>query len=198
MPEPAGAGRMRAMGLKLFRSTGYSSILAPGETRLPLHPAWMALAVSAWAGFVCNVAMWRGLRGSGNLAHGLVVGAAVMAVSLFILSLLGWRKTLKPAAILVLTLAALASSTIWGQAWPVDASLLARPASTIFVPDWPDLLRWQVSATLVGLALVPAIWVVQKPVRRLGGPQQLRVNVLGMVIAVALFAASAYLLERGL
>jgi glucan phosphoethanolaminetransferase (alkaline phosphatase superfamily) len=185
------------MGLKLFRSTGYSSILAPGESRLPMHPAWLVLAVSLWTGFVCNVAVWRGLRGSGSLAQGVVVGAAVAAVSLFILSLFGWRKTLKPVAIVVLALAALASSTIWGQAWPVDASLLARPASTIFVPAWPDLLRWQVSATLVGLGLVPAIWVIQKPVRRLGGPQQLRVNVLGMVIAVAVFAASAYLLERG-
>jgi glucan phosphoethanolaminetransferase (alkaline phosphatase superfamily) len=188
---------MRAMGLKLFRSTGYSSILAPGETRLTMHPAWMLLAVSLWAGFVSNVAMWRGLRGSASLEHGLVVGGAAFGACLVILSLFGWRKTLKPAAIVVLALAALASSTIWGQAWPMDASLLARPASTIFVPAWPDLLRWQVSATLVGLALVPAIWVIQKPVRRLGGPQQLRVNILGIVVGFAVFMASAYLLERG-
>jgi glucan phosphoethanolaminetransferase (alkaline phosphatase superfamily) len=197
MREGRGAGRMPAMGLKLFRSTGYSSILAPGETRLPMHPAWLLLAVSLWAGFMCNVAVWRGLRGSDSLAHGLTVGATVAAVCLFIVSIFGWRKTIKPAATVVLALAALASATIWGQAWPVDASLLARPASAIFVPAWPDLLRWQVSATLVGLALVPAIWVWQKPVRRLGGPQQFNVNVLGIVIAIAVFAASAYLLERG-
>lgn len=188
---------MRAMGLKLFRSTGYSSILAPGETRLPMHPAWMLLAVSLWAGFVSNVAMWRGLRGSGSLEHGLVVGAAATAICLFVVSLFGWRKTLKPASVVVLALAALASATIWAQAWPVDASLLARPLSTIFMPAWPDLLRWQVSGTLVALALVPAIWVMHKPVRRLGGPQQLRVNILGIVLAIALFAASAYLLETG-
>lgn len=189
---------MRAMGLKLFRSTGYSSILAPGETRLPMHPAWMLLAVSLWAGFVANVAVWRGLRRSAGLDHALVVGVAATAICLFILSMFGWRKTLKPAAVIVLALAALASATIWGQAWPVDGSLLSRPLSTIFVPAWPDLLRWQVSATLVGLALVPAIWVIQKPVRRLGGPQQLRVNMLGIVLAIALFVASAYLLETGL
>ena len=197
MPSSARAGRMRAMGLKLFRSTGYSSILVPGKTRLPMHPAWMLLAVSLWAGLVCNVAMWRGLRGSGSIEHGLVVGGAATAVSMFIVSLLGWRKTLEPAAVIVLALAALASATIWGQAWPVDGSLLARPVSTVLVPPWPDLLRWQVCATLVGLALVPAIWVIQKPVRRLGGPQQLRVNILGIVLAIALFAASVYLLETG-
>lgn len=185
------------MALKLFRSTGYSSILTPGETRLPMHPAWMMLAVSLWIGFPCDVAVWRGLRGSGSLAHGLAVGAAVAALSLLVLSVLGWRKTLKPAATVVLALAALASSTIWGQAWPVDASLLARPALTLFVPAWPDLLRWQVPATLVGFALVPAIWVWQTPLRRLSGPQQLRVNLAGVAIGCAGFAAAAWLLERG-
>ncbi|HKB53133.1 MAG TPA: hypothetical protein VKD22_03980, partial [Ramlibacter sp.] len=139
------------MALKLFRTTGYSSILAPGETRVAMHPAWLVLAVSLWAGFVCNVAMWRGLRGSAGLARGITVGAAVAAASMLILSVLGWRKTLKPAAILVLVLAALASSTIWGHAWPVDGTLLERPLSSIFLPPWPALLGWQVWATLAGL-----------------------------------------------
>lgn len=185
------------MGLKLFRSTGYSSILAPGETRLALHPAWMVLAVSLWTGFVCNVAVWRGLRGSASLSHGLTTGAAVAAATLLVLSVLGWRKTLKPAATIVLVLAALASATIWAQAWPVDGSMLARPASAIFIPAWPDLLRWQFSATLVALALAPAIWVWQTSVRRLGGTQQLRVSMLGVMVALAVLAASSWLLERG-
>ena len=185
------------MALKLFRSTGYSSILAPGETRVALHPAWMILAVSLWVGFVCNVAVWRGLRGSASLSHGLTVAAAVTAAALLFLSVLGWRKTLKPAAIVVLVLAALASSSVWSQAWPVDASLLERPAASLFVPPWASLLRWQVSATLAGLALVPAVWVSQTAVRRLAGPQQLRVNMLGIVIALALLAASVWLLEHG-
>jgi glucan phosphoethanolaminetransferase (alkaline phosphatase superfamily) len=188
---------MRPMALKLFRSTGYSSILVAGETRLALHPAWMILGVSLWVGFVCNVAVWRGLRGSASLAHGLVVAGAVTAASVLWLSVFGWRKTLKPAATLLLVLAALASSSIWSQAWPVDASLLERPPSTVFVPPWASLLRWQVSATLAGLALVPAVWVSQTAVRRLGGPQQLRVNLLGIGLAVAALAGTAWLLRHG-
>lgn len=185
------------MALKLFRSTGYSSILAPGETRVAMHPTWLVLAVSLWAGFVCNVAMWRGLRGSGSVLHGITVGVAVTAASLLILSVFGWRKTLKPAAIVVLALAALASSTIWGEAWPVDASLLARPASTIFVPPWPSLLRWQVSGTLALFVLVPGVWVAQRQLRRLSAGQQLRVNIAGIVIALVVLAASVWLLEHG-
>ena len=185
------------MALKLFRSTGYSSILAPGETRLALHPAWMILAVALWVGFVCNVAVWRGLRGSASLSHGLAVGAAAAAASVLFLCVFGWRRTLKPASILLLVLAALASSTVWSEAWPVDAALLERPASTLLVPPWASLLRWQVSATLAGLALVPAVWVSQTPVRRLGGPQQLRVNILGIVLACTVLAGTVWLLEHG-
>ena len=44
------------MSLKLFRSTGYSSILAPGESRVATHPGWVILAISLWIGFACNVA----------------------------------------------------------------------------------------------------------------------------------------------
>src|SRR5690348_13648822 len=167
------------MALKLFRSTGYSSILAPGETHLAMHPEWMVLAVSLWAGFVCNVAMWRGPRGSASLSHGLAVGAAVAATSLLVLSVLGWRKTMKPAATVVLLLAALASSSIWSDAWPVDGSLLQRPLPTLFVPPWQSFLRLQVWLTLGGLALLPAVWVWQTPLRRLRSGQQLRVNLLG-------------------
>jgi len=186
------------MALKLFRTTGYSSILAPGETRLAMHPFWVVLAVSFWAGFVCNVAMWRGLRGSASLAHGIAVGAAVAAASMLVLSVLGWRKTLKPAAMLVLALAALGSSTIWGHAWPVDGTLLERRASSIFVPPWPMLLGWQLWATLACLALLPAIWVSQRQLRRLSTGQELRVNLAGAVIALAVLVASAWLLERGI
>ena len=53
---------MRTMALKLFRSTGYSSILAPGETRIATHPGWLILAISLWIGFACNVAVWREVR----------------------------------------------------------------------------------------------------------------------------------------
>lgn len=186
------------MALKLFRSTGYSSILMPGEVRLALHPAWMVLAVSLWAGFACNVAVWRGLRGSASLSHALLVGVAVTAASALMLSVFGWRKTLKLASSAVLVLAALASATIWSEAFPVDGTLLERPAATLFILPWASLLRWQVSATFIVLALVPAYWVWLTPVRRLGGPHQLRVNIAGIVIALAVLAAAVWLLERGL
>lgn len=201
MGRPPARGQNRAMALKLFRSTGYSSILTPGETRLAMHPGWMVLAVSLWIGFVANVALWRVLSGNDratSLAHVLVLGAAVAAAAVLILSVLGWRRTMKPAAILLLLLSALVACVVWSRAYPVDATLLERPPASLLLPSWASLLRWQVSGALAGLALVPAIWVWQKQVRRLAGGDQLRFNVAGAIAGAVLFGAARWLLAKGI
>jgi glucan phosphoethanolaminetransferase (alkaline phosphatase superfamily) len=187
------------MSLKLFRSTGYSSILAPGETRRATkHPGWVVLAVSLWAGFACNVALWRALESGESLLHALVLGAFVASACAAVLSLLGWRKTLKPAATLLLFLAALSACAIWGQSLPLDGRLADMRLSTLMIPPWASLLRWQVSLLLVSLAVVPTMWVWNAQLRRLAGPDQLSVNVTGMLMALAALAASGFLLFRGL
>ena len=98
MRRERGQGQNAAMSLKLFRSTGFESILTPGETRASLHPGWIITATSAWAGFVCNVALWRELWAGDRpaLARAFALGAFVAAICAVILSVLGWRKTLKP------------------------------------------------------------------------------------------------------
>src|SRR5215210_1526072 len=177
---------MPPMALKLFRSTGYSSIFAPGQSRVAMHPGWMIAAVSAWAGFVCNVAVWRQFAGSG--AEGmdwqptLALGLFIAAGCVLVLSTLGWRRTLKPAGTLILFLAALAACSIWAQALPVDASLLDKRLSSLMLPSWASLLRWQVWALLTVLFLVPTVWVWNTKVRRLSARQQLSVMVMGSVL----------------
>jgi glucan phosphoethanolaminetransferase (alkaline phosphatase superfamily) len=186
------------MSLKLFRSTGFESILTPGETRTSIHPGWIITATSAWAGFVCNVALWRELWTGDRiaLARAFALGAVVAAICAVILSLLGWRRTLKPAATLILFVAALAACVIWQQDIPVDANLLRQPLSSLLLPTWASLLRWQ-SALLVVLALAPALWLWNTPVLRLPGQQQLSINMIGTLLASILVAASSFLLFRG-
>ena len=187
------------MSLKLFRSTGFSSILTPGETRrATMHPGWVVLAVSLWTGFACNVALWRSLGAGAGMPHALALGAFVASACASLLSLLGWRKTLKPAATLILFLAALSACAVWGQALPLDGRFADMRLSSLMVPPWASLLRWQVSLLLVGLAIVPTMWVWNAQLRRLAGPDQLSVNIIGMLIAAAALAASGFLLFRGL
>lgn len=185
------------MSLKLFRSTGHSSILAPGETRLAMHPAWLVLAVSGWIGLACNVGLWRELRSLGNgpgLAKALIASAFLAGACAAVLSLLGWRRTLKRAATLLLLLASLAAASIWVQGRPVDAALLDQGLRNLLLPSWPSLLRWQFAAVLAVCGLLPMFWVWQVPVRRLPGPSQFNSNALGVVGGVALMALSGWLL----
>jgi glucan phosphoethanolaminetransferase (alkaline phosphatase superfamily) len=187
------------MALKLFRSTGYSSILGPGETYVAKHPGWLVLAVSLWAGFVCNVLLWRaiaGVAGAAGLPHALAVGAFVAAASGLFLSILGWRKTLKPAATLVLFAAGLAACAVWGQGLPMESIAEVR-VSRLILPSWASLLRWQVSLLLVVLSVLPAIWVWNARVRRLPGPAQLSANVTGVLAAAAALAGFGFLLFGG-
>ena len=184
------------MSLKLFRSTGYSSILGPGETRLATHPGWVVLAVSLWIGFVCNVALWRDLRAMGGtgLGRSLLLGAFIASACVAVLSLLGWRRTLKRAAFLLLLLAALTAASIWVQARPLDANLLDQGLRSLVLPSWPSLLRWQFPVLLVGLGVVPILWLSQLRVRRLSGPAQLNANVSGMLLGLLALVLTGWFL----
>jgi lipid A ethanolaminephosphotransferase len=190
---------MRAMALKLFRSTGYSSILAPGETHMAKHPGWVVLAVSLWAGFVCNVLLWRAVRAlpdAAGLPHALALGAFIAGACALFLSVLGWRKTLKPAATLVLFLAGLSACAIWSQGLPLTSIAEVR-LPRLYMPPWASLLRWQVSLLLVVLAVIPTIWAWNTPVRRLPGPAQLSANLRGMLAAAVVLGLFGYLLFGG-
>ena len=185
------------MSLKLFRSTGYSSILAPGESRVATHPGWVVAAVSLWIGFACNVALWRALRTADSapgLGRSLLAGVFIAAACAALLSLLGWRRTLKRAATALLLLGALATASIWVQGRPLDGNLFGQGLRSLLLPGWSGLLRWQFPAILVGLGLGPMVWVWQLQVRRLPGPRQLAANMTGMLIGVAGIAGSGWIL----
>jgi glucan phosphoethanolaminetransferase (alkaline phosphatase superfamily) len=187
------------MSLKLFRSTGYSSLLTVGERQGTMHPVWLVLACSAWAGFACNVALWREVAGSAGAGIGIVqalaLGLFIAAACTVALSLLGWRRTIKPASTLVLVTSALAACAIWGQSIPVDGALAHKPLASIILPPWASLLQWQVMSVLVLLAAVPTVWVWNAHLRRLPGPRQLAVNLVGAGAGALVLAASALLLH---
>lgn len=185
------------MSLKLFRSTGYSSILAPGESREATHPGWLILVVSVWIGFACNPALWKELRAPGDgpgLGNALLAGAFIASACAALLSLLGWRRTLKRVATVLLLLAALAAAGIWVQARPLDSSLLEQGLRTLVLPAWPSLLRWQFPALVAGFGLLPMPLVWQMQIRRLPGPSQLASNAAGMLLGLVAMAISGWFL----
>ncbi|GAC1529518.1 MAG: hypothetical protein NVS2B4_07910 [Ramlibacter sp.] len=170
------------MSLKLFRSTGYHSILAPGETRVAMHPGWAVVASGLWIGFACNPWFWHSLsEGGAGLTAAALQGLAIAGVAGSAISLFGWRRTLKPIATLLLGGAALVSAGVWTQDVALGATLESQRA-VLALPSWASLFGWQVPSMLGLLGLLPMLWLWNAALRRLSGSTQLRANLTGMAL----------------
>ncbi len=179
------------MALRLFRTTGYSTLLMPGEARQAMHPARLVALASLWIGLACNAGLWR-------LAAGESLRVAAASVALMVggsgvaLSLLGWRRTLRLAITLAVFAAALLACGLWVQDLPVDALWQQRPRALL--PPWPNFMRWQVPTLMLVLAVVPVVWVWNVSLRRLPGPAQQQSNILGALAGALVFGLVLVLL----
>jgi glucan phosphoethanolaminetransferase (alkaline phosphatase superfamily) len=178
------------MSLKLFRSTGYHSILSPGETRVATHPGWAVVASSLWIGFACNPWFWRSVsEGGPALASSALQAAAITGAAGTVLSLFGWRRTLKPVATLLLGAAALVAAGAWTQDGALATKLDSQRA-VLALPSWASLFSWQVPTLLVLLGLLPMIWLWNTHPRRLSGSSQLAANLAGMALGATITGAA--------
>jgi len=180
------------MALKLFRTTGYSTLLMPGEQRQSLHPGWLVAMASLWIAIACNAGLWR-LPGAPEtlrsvLATTLLLGGGSGAI----LSLMGWRRTIRLAITLMIAAAALVACGLWVQDLPIETLWQQRPRTLL--PPWPSFMGWQVPTLMLVLAVVPIVWVWNLPLRRLRGPEQLQANVSGAILGAVLFGAGAMLI----
>lgn len=182
------------MALKLFRHTDYAeSYLSPGEARFALHPAWAIAAASAWIGFACNVALWHALTGDRDQwLPAVATGLMVTGAAGFALSLLGWRRTFKPMATMLLLAAAALAAGLFTRGAGFGALLRGQPALSL-VPDWASLFGWQVPTLLLLLGGAPVLWLWARPLRRLDGSTQLGTNVSGMLLALVVAACGLVL-----
>jgi lipid A ethanolaminephosphotransferase len=176
------------MALKLFRSTGYSSLLMPGESRVATHPSWLVLGASVWLGVVANVGLWRLLGGTASDARAALASVLLVAgANGIFLNVFGWRRTVRAAVTLALIIGALVACGLWSQQLPVEA--LWHGPSRSLLPGWASFLRWQVLALILLLAVVPIVWVWNHSLRRISGPAQLKANAAGAVISAVVFVA---------
>lgn len=163
-----------------------------------LHPAWVVLWISVWMAAVCNVPLWRevlhlpgntGVRGWAFLAAFMVL---VTAGNAALLSLLAWRWTLKPAAGLLVLMAAFGAYFMLAYGIAIDASMLTNVLQTD-VKEAGDLLNWQLPLTVGALAVPPVAWLVRQPVRAVA-PLRHTLHNAGLFVAAVLVAVGAVLL----
>ena len=171
---------------------------ASPATPRPVHPAWVVLCTSLWLATVCNVPLWHEvvqLPGHGDSLRGwafvAAFGTIVAAAHAALLSLLAWRFTLKPAAAVLVVMAAFGAYFMLAYGIAIDASMLVNVLQTD-MHEATDLLGWRMAATVLALA-APALWWLRRtPVRRLGGAQQALHN--GALLLCALGVAVLCLL----
>ncbi|CAN7369114.1 phosphoethanolamine--lipid A transferase [Acidovorax sp. LjRoot66] len=171
---------------------------SPDPTAPPreeLHPAWVVLLISLWLATVCNVPLWREvatLPGHGSLrgwGFALAFGAIVTAGNAGLLALLAWRWTLKPAAALLLVMAAFGAYFMLAFGIAIDASMLTNVLQTD-VHEAGDLLSLRMLVTVAALAAPPLLWLVRTPVRRLSPIKQVAHNGLLLAGSIVVIVAS--------
>lgn len=182
--------------VKLFRVTEFAESLfqSPQAHRTAWHPLALMLLVALWLATVGHWPLWHTLLlRTEPGATGPLLATAVLAQltlgSLVWLALSCWRWTFKPAMTLLLIWAVLGSCAMWlqiasGQAAAVTpaalAKFLANPA------HWARLFNWQCGATLLVVAVLPAILIWKARIRRIALSHSLVINAVVLVAAYAL------------
>ncbi|MFN4119415.1 phosphoethanolamine transferase [Acidovorax sp.] len=158
----------------------------------PLHPVWVVVLISTWLATACNVPLWREvaqLPGQGSLrGWGFAVAFAIIvaAGNAALLSLLAWRWTLKPAAALMVVMAAFGAYFMLAYGIAIDASMLTNVLQTD-AHETTDLLSWRMLFTVLALAAPPLLWLYRTPLQRLGALRHAAHNaaLLGGAVALA-------------
>ncbi len=152
----------------------------------------LVVLASLWLAVLGNLALWRTLRELPDLTgwHGVGFGLAfafmIACVVAALLSLLAWRLTLKPAITLLLLLAAFATHYMLMYGIVVDTPMLVNVLQTD-TREARDQMSWQLLVTVIGLAVLPIIWLWRQPVTALPLTQQILRN--GGLFAGALILA---------
>jgi len=162
------------------------------ESRAPSsawRPAALILLVSCWLALVGNLPLWRTVWPLPEFAgwRGVLFAAGmfiwIVAAQTMLLSLVAWKRVLKPVLLLMLLIAAVNSYFMWQYGVVIDATMMANVANTD-VREVRDLLSWPMALSLGVIAILPGWWLLRQPVvTRRWAPQALR-NLVGAVVAL--------------
>jgi lipid A ethanolaminephosphotransferase len=160
--------------------------------RQPRSAVTLVVLASLWLATVGNLALWRNLIAVPDLtgwhswifvcAFVLIIASALTAL----MSVFAWRLTLKPVISLLLLLAAFATYYMWMYGIVVDTPMVVNVFQTD-TREARDQLSWQLLATVLGLALLPMVWLWRQTVETSSIAKQIWRNT-GMC-AVALVVA---------
>lgn len=145
-----------------------SRLLPKPSLQSPLSLAWLA---AIWMGALCNWPLWQRmlqLPELGNLRGKFFVLAFALIViggTGALMSLLAWRRSIKPLLILLLPTAAGLAHFMGSYGIVMDADMLTNVLQTD-PREVRDLLTPGLFLSLALLGLLPLVWLLRQPLRR--------------------------------
>ena len=161
----------------------------PAPTSRAWTPGALALLLSCWLALAGNLPLWRALWTlpehsgwrSALFSFGLAVWVA--AAMMVLLSLLAWRPLFKPVALVLLVASALSSYFMLQYSVVIDATMMANVIHTD-AREVRDLLSWALGLNLLGIAVLPLIWLLPRPITQRPFRSQAWRNLLHALAAV--------------
>ena len=174
---------------------------AAPKTDVAVPPWRLIVPLVLWLASAANLPLWRSLGELPELAgaHGagfmLGLGVMIAAALTVLLALLNWRATLKPAATVLLLVAAGAAYFMWSYGVVVDRTMVVNVLGTD-TNEVRDLLNLRFASWLAVVAVVPA-WLVWRLRVRWAAPARQLLRNLGLLSAglVVLVAAGALIYQ---
>ena len=161
----------------------------------PLTLAWLG---ALWLGLLCNWPLWQHLQrlpemaGSRGLLFVLAFMGMVTGLIGALLSLLAWRRLIKPVLAISLLSAAALAHFIGSYGIVIDPTMVVNIVQTD-VREASDLLSLRLLLSLLLLGVLPLLWLWRRPLATHGVGARLGLNLLGFVLGIALVLGLAAL-----
>ena len=167
--------------------------------RRPVHAVWL---VALWLAGPGNLPLWQRIFAlDDTLAHRLVLlaglGLVVAACTAALLSLLAWPRIFRPAATLLVLVAAFNTHFMWQYGVVIDPTMIANVVHTD-AREVRDLLSLRLIGTVLLVAGPPIGWLWHRPVVSRVWWSQTGRNLVGVAVGLMLVVGAGMASYQGL
>ena len=188
---------MSAVFLAFARAVPPSPAIA--SPRRVIEAVWL---IALWLAGPGNLPLWQNIWAlDDTLAHRLALlvglGLVVASATAALLSLLAWPRVLRPAATLLILVAAFNTHFMWQYGAVIDPTMMANVVHTD-AREVRDLLSLRLLGTALLVAGLPLWWLWQRPIAARPWWNQTGCNLVGVVTGLLLVVGVGLLSYQGL
>lgn len=158
------------------------------------NPLFLNLVLAGWLATAGNLPFWQSFRalpehaGLRGLGFALIALAMIAALLFALLSLLSWRRLVRPLAVLLLLIAAGSTHFMLTYGIVIDATMVSNVLNTN-ATEVRDLMSWQMLLSMVLVMAPPLAWLARTPVRVLPWASQLWRNLAACAVSLCVLVA---------